>query len=201
MANLKEHWEGVYKTKTPDQVSWTQTRPANSLRLIADFNLAKGAKIIDIGGGDSNLVDYLLAEGHTDITVLDISGEALERAKARLGDKASQVTWIESNITDFVPTEKYAIWHDRAVFHFLNKEEAMQYVDLVEKVVEKGIAIATFSKQGPLKCSGLDIIQYNTEDLNSLLEQSFTLEDSFYEDHMTPFNTTQNFVYCRFLKK
>lgn len=200
MANLKEHWEGVYKTKTPDQVSWTQVEPINSLQLIADFNIPKDAKIIDIGGGDSNLVDFLLTQGYTDITVLDISGEALERAKARLGDKANQVTWIESSITDFVPTEKYTIWHDRAVFHFLNKEEAMQYVDLVEKVVEKGIAIATFSKQGPLKCSGLDIIQYNTEDLNSLLEQSFTLEDSFYEDHMTPFNTTQNFVYCRFLK-
>lgn len=201
MANLKEHWEGVYKTKTPDQVSWTQVKPINSLQLIADFNIPKDAKIIDIGGGDSNLVDYLLAEGYTDITVLDISGEALERAKARLGDKANQVTWIESSITDFVPTEKYTIWHDRAVFHFLNKEETMQYVGLVDKVVEKGIVIATFSKQGPLKCSGLDIIQYNTEDLNSLLEQSFTLEDSFYEDHMTPFNTTQNFVYCRFLKK
>ncbi|MCC9044433.1 class I SAM-dependent methyltransferase [Myroides sp. M-43] len=201
MENIKEHWEGVYKTKTPDQVSWTQVKPIKSLHLILNSNVSKDAKIIDIGGGDSNLVDHLLEEGYTDITVLDISKTAIERAKKRLGDKANQVTWIDSNITDFKPTEKYAIWHDRAVFHFLNKEEVKQYVDLVSKVVDKGIAIATFSKQGPLKCSGLDIIQYNSEDLNTLFEQSFTLKENFYEDHTTPFSTKQNFVYCHFLKK
>ncbi|EHO08795.1 class I SAM-dependent methyltransferase [Myroides odoratimimus] len=200
MENIKEHWEGVYKTKTPDQVSWTQVKPINSLRLIENSNISKDAKIIDIGGGDSNLVDYLLEEGYTDITVLDISGEALERAKKRLGNKAYQVKWIESNITTFTPTEQYDVWHDRAVFHFLTVEETQVYTQLVAKAVKENLIIATFSKQGPLKCSGLEIIQYNTEDLNELFKDSFTLKDSFYEDHITPFDTKQNFVYCHFKK-
>lgn len=200
MENIKEHWEGVYKTKTPDQVSWTQVKPINSLRLIKNSNISKDAKIIDIGGGDSILVDYLLEEGYTDITVLDISGEALERAKKRLGDKAYQVKWIESNITTFTPTEQYDVWHDRAVFHFLTVEETQVYTQLVAKAVKENLIIATFSKQGPLKCSGLEIIQYNTEDLNELFKDSFTLKDSFYEDHITPFDTKQNFVYCHFKK-
>lgn len=200
MENIKEHWEGVYKTKTPDQVSWTQVKPINSLRLIENSNISKDAKIIDIGGGDSNLVDYLLEEGYTDITVLDISGEALERAKKRLGDKAHQVKWIESDITTFTPTEQYDVWHDRAVFHFLTVEETQTYTQLVAKAAKENLIIATFSKQGPLKCSGLEIIQYNTEDLNELFKESFTLKDSFYEDHITPFDTKQNFVYCHFKK-
>lgn len=200
MENIKEHWEGVYKTKTPDQVSWTQVKPINSLRLIENSNISKDAKIIDIGGGDSNLVDYLLEEGYTDITVLDISREALERAKKRLGNKAQKVKWIESNITTFTPTEQYEIWHDRAVFHFLTAEETQVYTQLVSKVVKENLIIATFSKQGPLKCSGLDIIQYNAEDLNELFKDSFTLKDNFYEDHITPFDTKQNFVYCHFKK-
>lgn len=200
MENIKEHWEGVYKTKTPDQVSWTQVKPINSLRLIENSNISKDAKIIDIGGGDSNLVDYLLEEGYTNITVLDISGEALERAKKRLGNKAHQVKWIESNITTFTPTEQYDVWHDRAVFHFLTVEETQAYTQLVTKAVKENLIIATFSKQGPLKCSGLEIIQYNAEDLNELFKESFTLKDSFYEDHITPFDTKQNFVYCHFKK-
>ncbi|EKB05396.1 hypothetical protein HMPREF9711_01206 [Myroides odoratimimus CCUG 3837] len=200
MENIKEHWEGVYKTKTPDQVSWTQVKPINSLRLIENSNISKDAKIIDIGGGDSNLVDYLLEEGYTNITVLDISGEALERAKKRLGNKAHQVKWIESNITTFTPTEQYDVWHDRAVFHFLTVEETQAYTQLVAKAVKENLIIATFSKQGPLKCSGLEIIQYNAEDLNELFKESFTLKDSFYEDHITPFDTKQNFVYCHFKK-
>ncbi|MTG99281.1 class I SAM-dependent methyltransferase [Myroides albus] len=200
MDKVKEHWEGVYNTKTADQVSWTQVKPVHSLKLITDFNLPKDVKIIDIGGGDSNLVDHLIEAGYTDITVLDISKSALERAKKRLGDKAHQVTWIESNITDFHPSEKYAIWHDRAVFHFLTAQEAKQYSELVSSAVEGGIIMATFSKQGPLKCSGLEIIQYNAEDISNLFEGHFSLQDYFYSDHMTPFETTQNFVYCRFLK-
>ncbi|MGL5274775.1 class I SAM-dependent methyltransferase [Myroides sp.] len=200
MGDLKAHWETVYKTKTPNQVSWTQEKPINSLNLIESCKLSKEAKIIDIGGGDSNLVDYLLEQGYSDITVLDISKEALERAKTRLGDKAIQVKWIESNILDFHPTEQYDLWHDRAVFHFLKEGETRQYTDLVAKAINGDLVIATFSKQGPLKCSGLDIIQYNTEDLEVIFKNSFSIQESFYEDHITPFNTTQNFVYCHFKK-
>lgn len=201
MGDLKDHWETVYKTKTPKQVSWTQETPTNSLNLIKNSSLSKDAKIIDIGGGDSNLVDYLLELGYTDITVLDISKAALERAQVRLGDKAKQIKWIESNILDFHPTEQYDLWHDRAVFHFLKEDETNQYANLIGNAVKGDLVIATFSKQGPLKCSGLEIIQYNTEDLNDLFKEQFSLQESFYQDHITPFDTTQNFVYCHFKKE
>lgn len=198
----KSHWENVYTTKQPHEVSWTQEVPTTSLNLIRCFAIDKSAGIIDIGGGDSNLVDFLLDEGYSNITVLDISGEALERAKQRLGAKADSVKWIESDITQFEPTEQYAVWHDRAAFHFLTTpEQIANYVDTATKAVTGFIAIGTFSENGPKRCSGLDITQYNQEKLQATFAKGFEQLECLTEDHTTPFNTTQNFIFCSFKKR
>jgi hypothetical protein len=198
----KNHWENVYSTKQPHEVSWTQEVPTTSLNLIRSFAIDKSAGIIDIGGGDSNLVDFLLDEGYTNISVLDISVEALERAKKRLGAKADSVKWIESDITEFKPTEQYAVWHDRAAFHFLTTpEQIANYVDTAAKAVTGYLAIGTFSENGPKRCSGLDITQYNEEKLESTFSAGFEKIECLTEDHTTPFNTTQNFIFCSFKKR
>ena len=199
--NLKEHWETVYATKTPQEVSWTQERPAISLDFIASFQLDKSASIIDIGGGDSLLVDFLLDLGFTNISVLDISSHAIERAKVRLGEKASLVTWIVSDINDFEPTEMYDLWHDRAAFHFLTTQKDIErYVELVSKHA-KQLVIGTFSTNGPFKCSGLEITQYDENELGQLFgPHGFKVLTTKREDHMTPFGTTQNFVFASFVK-
>jgi trans-aconitate methyltransferase len=154
----KEHWENIYANKQPNEVSWTQETPEISLDMIHSLKLPKSAKIIDIGGGESKLVDFLLDEGYQNITVLDISANAIERAKNRLGKKAENVQWIVSDILDFKPTETYDCWHDRATFHFLTDEsDIKKHVDLVSKSVNKFLVIGTFATDGPLKCSGLDM--------------------------------------------
>lgn len=199
--NLKEHWEKVYATKTPQEVSWTQERPAISLDFIASFQLEKSASIIDIGGGDSLLVDFLLDLGYTNLSVLDISAHAIERAKVRLGEKAKLVTWIVSDINDFEPTEMYDLWHDRAAFHFLTTQKDIErYVELVSKHA-KQLVIGTFSTNGPFKCSGLEITQYDENELGQLFgPHGFEVQTTKREDHMTPFGTTQNFVFASMMK-
>ena len=199
MKENKKHWETVYETKTPEQVSWTQAVPKTSLAFIADCKLDKSAKIIDVGGGDSNLVDNLLALGFENITVLDISKAALERAKLRLGNSASKVHWIESDILDFSPTEPYDFWHDRAAFHFLTaQEDILKYVSIAKAWTSGYFAIGTFSDIGPKKCSGLDIKQYSEKDLTHIFDTGFEKIKCINEDHMTPFQTIQNFTYCCF---
>ncbi|WP_312286369.1 class I SAM-dependent methyltransferase [Chryseobacterium gleum] len=200
-SDNKSHWENVYETKNPDQVSWTQKKPQTSLDFITSSGLGKDASIIDIGGGDSNLVDFLLEEGYENITVLDISAKALQKAQERLGDAANKVKWIATDITAFEPTEKYDIWHDRAAFHFLTKpEQVSKYIDIAEKNVNNFMIIGTFSKNGPAKCSGLDIQQYDEESLSEKFKAGFTKINCITEDHITPFETVQNFVFCRFKK-
>ncbi|WP_313003817.1 class I SAM-dependent methyltransferase [Chryseobacterium gleum] len=200
-SDNKSHWENVYETKNPDQVSWTQKKPQTSLDFITSSGLGKDASIIDIGGGDSNLVDFLLEEGYENITVLDISAKALQKAQERLGDTANKVKWIATDITAFEPTEKYDIWHDRAAFHFLTKpEQVSKYIDIAEKNVNNFMIIGTFSKNGPAKCSGLDIQQYDEESLSEKFKAGFTKIKCITEDHITPFETVQNFVFCRFKK-
>jgi len=195
----KKHWETVYETKNPDQVSWTQEIPKTSIEFINSFGLNKNAKIIDIGGGDSKLVDHLLNEGFKNITVLDISSKSLEKAKDRLGEKASKVNWIVSDITDFEPNTTYDIWHDRATFHFLTTtEQIKKYIKTVRKSVSGFLTIGTFSQNGPKKCSGLEIKQYNEEELISALKDGFDKIKCVTEDHLTPFDTTQNFLFCSF---
>jgi len=200
--NKKTHWEHIYDVKTPEEVSWTQEKPETSLNFIHSFETDKTAKIIDIGGGDSKLVDFLLEEGYENISVLDISANALERAKNRLGNKAEKVTWIVADITEFEPTEQYDIWHDRAVFHFLTEEnDIKKYQDLVAKAVKEKMVIGTFSTNGPLKCSGLEIKQNDETSLTSNFEANFEKIECFTIDHKTPFETIQNFIFCSFNKK
>lgn len=197
--NRKAHWENVYATKQPHEVSWTQARPETSLTFIHNCGLPKSAAIIDIGGGDSRLVDYLLDEGYENITVLDISEKALERAQSRLGERAAMVKWIAADITGFQPHTQYDIWHDRAAFHFLTTPEQInKYLTIARQAITGYLILGTFSTHGPKKCSGLDITQYSEDSLEHLLTNNFQKIYCVTEDHTTPFNTTQNFLFCRF---
>lgn len=201
-SNNKKHWETVYETKNPNEVSWTQEIPKTALNFIHSLDLPKNSKIIDIGGGDSKLVDYLIKEGYEDITVLDISAKAIEKAKERLGKKAEKVNWIVSDITEFEPTEIYDIWHDRATFHFLTTDEQIEkYLTIARKAISGYLVIGTFSENGPKKCSGLDIKQYNEEILTSKMKNGFEKLKCIYENHTTPFDTQQNFVFCSFKRE
>ena len=198
----KKHWETVYSTKQPDEVSWTQDIPQTSLDFIHTFHLPKTAKIIDIGGGDSKLVDFLLKEGFENITVLDISEAALAKAKARLGDKSKKVNWIVSDITEFKPQTTFDVWHDRATFHFLtSKEQISKYLAIAKNAVNGYLTIGTFTTDGPKKCSGLDIKQYSEEELQKQLSRGFTKIRCINEDHITPFKTIQHFLFCSFKKQ
>jgi ubiquinone/menaquinone biosynthesis C-methylase UbiE len=200
----KKHWETIYTHKQPNEVSWTQKIPQTSLQFISDANLPKSASIIDIGGGDSNLVDYLLEEGYSNISVLDISEFALQRAKHRLGEKAQKVKWIVNDVLEFKPNCKYDFWHDRAAFHFLTTElQITQYLSTARSFIQKNgtATISTFSELGPTKCSGLAIQQYSEETLSSELNNGFEKIKCLQENHITPFNTTQNFLYCSFKRK
>ena len=198
----KNHWETVYETKQPNEVSWTQENPKTSLDFIRETHLDKTAKIIDIGGGDSNLVDFLLEEGYENISVLDISANALERAKKRLGKNAKKITWIVSDITEFKPETKYDIWHDRATFHFLTTEEQIKkYAEITQKWINGFLIIGTFSENGPKKCSGLDIKQYSETAMENQFSNSFKKLKCITEDHTTPFETKQNFTFCLFEKR
>lgn len=198
-VNSKAHWEQVYRTKGPEQVSWTQTVPQTSLDLIQSLDLPKTAKIIDMGGGDSKLVDYLLQAGYINLTVLDISAAALEKAKFRLGEQAAKVKWIVSDVTEFQPQESYDLWHDRATFHFLTEESQIAtYTNIVAKAVSQYLVIGTFSANGPEQCSGLPVRQYAETGLRARFQNSFTKIHCHTEDHTTPFDTTQNFLFCSF---
>jgi trans-aconitate methyltransferase len=199
--NRKNHWETVYETKQPNEVSWTQENPNTSLKFIQETHLDKTAKIIDIGGGDSKLVDFLLKEGYENISVLDISSKALEKAKKRLGINAEKVQWIVSDITEFEPENAYDIWHDRATFHFLTTQEQIKkYTEITNKWVNGFLIIGTFSENGPKKCSGLDIKQYSETAIENQFLYNFKKLKCITEDHITPFETKQNFIFCAFEK-
>lgn len=200
----KEHWENVFSTKTEKEVSWYQEYPHTSVEYIKAMNMPLDARIIDIGGGDSYLMDALLDLGYTNLTLLDISAKAIERIKARLGEKSSKVTFIVSDIFDFKPIEPYDFWHDRACFHFLTKTKDIEHYESLaaQGIVPEGhLFIGTFSKNGPLKCSGLEISQYTMERIRFVFENDFTPNGCFTEDHKTPFDTIQNFLFCGFKRK
>lgn len=202
MKENKEHWENVYKTKQPNEVSWTQAIPTTSLEFFHQFNLPKSARIIDIGGGDSQFVDFLLQEGYENISVLDISKKALARAKRRLGKAAKKVNWIVSDITEYKPAECFDLWHDRAAFHFLTTNEQVgQYLTTAKSAISKYLIVATFSENGPKKCSGLEIKQYSEADLEGQFKNGFDKIKCKAEDHVTPFQTVQNFTFCSFEKQ
>lgn len=199
----KTHWEQVYQSKHPTQVSWYQAHPNLSIDFIRRTGVASDAPIIDVGGGASTLIDHLLSEGYTNLTVLDISREALERAQARLGKLSAKVIWLEQDVTRAeLPARHYAVWHDRAVFHFLTTPLARaRYVQAVQQAVRRDghVIVATFGLDGPPRCSGLDVARYSPESLHSEFGKEFILVDSTRETHQTPFGTEQKFIccYCR----
>ncbi|MBT8394284.1 MAG: methyltransferase domain-containing protein [Flavobacteriaceae bacterium] len=199
----KEHWEKIYSTKKLNEVSWYQPSPETSLNLISELNIPKSANIIDIGGGDSFLVDNLLELGYSNITLLDISRKAIERAKNRLGEKCKHVKWIEADASDFDPTETYDLWHDRAAFHFLTDEtEINNYLKSATKGVKESghLIIGTFSTEGPKKCSGIEIKQYSEKSLLDRFKEAFKKIECKIIEHTTPFNSIQNFIFCSFKK-
>ena len=197
----KEHWENIYATKGMEEVSWFQKVPTTSLDLIKQVAKNKQDAIIDIGGGDGFLVDNLLELGYTDITVLDISKNAIDRAKKRLGKLAEKVKWIVADITEFVPKQEYVVWHDRAVFHFLiEQQDKENYRELINLAVSGYFILATFSDQGPNKCSGLEICNYAKKDIEAFFSLNFRMISSFNYNHPTPFGTYQNFIFSVFNK-
>lgn len=200
-SKRKNHWESVYETKALGETSWYQPVPETSLNFLHRFNIPITSKVIDIGGGDSLLVDHLLNMGFQHVTVLDISHSAIQRAKERLGEKAHLVTWVVSDILDIVPDIKYDVWHDRATFHFLTQvDEIQKYLNIAHSALTKDalMILGTFSENGPKKCSGIDIKQYSESSLVDLLSPLFTKMECLTVDHITPFNVVQNFVFCSF---
>ncbi len=196
----KDHWERVYSTKAEDEVSWFQEHAQLSLRLIQDSGAPKTAAIIDVGGGASTLVDDLLASDYRDISVLDLSAAALAKAQARLGARASAVKWLEADVirAEF-PRHRYDVWHDRAVFHFLNStEERRAYVKAVLRAVKPGglVIVATFAEDGPTTCSGLPVQRYSASELHGEFGEPFLLLGHEKESHNTPAGNEQKFVYC-----
>lgn len=199
-----EHWDSIYSTKAENEVSWFQPYPKTSIQFVELFDLPVGANIIDIGGGDSHFVDALLDRGYRNVWVLDISRNAIERAKKRLGERASMVHWIVSDVTSFEPEVRFDFWHDRAAFHFLTTDESIyRYVEIAEHSIKKNgyLVLGTFSENGPKKCSGLEIRQYSEAAMSARFELAFERIKCINEDHTTPFNTVQNFLFCSFRKK
>ncbi len=196
----EKHWDRVYGTKEPDAVSWYRPRLDRSLAFIDGAGLDRGDPIVDVGGGTSTLVDDLLDRGYRDVTVLDISPVAIDRAKARLGARATDVRWIVGDVTRIaLPEERYAFWHDRAVFHFLTgEEERRAYVAAVHHALRADghIVVATFGPAGPEQCSGLDVARYDPDALHAEFGRGFRKVGSSTEHHMTPWGSDQEFVYC-----
>lgn len=196
----KTHWESVYRSKAVDEVSWYRPHLDVSLRLIENAAADRDSAIIDVGGGEATLVDDLVARGYGDVTVLDISQAAIDVAKARLGPAAAAIHWITGDITQVaLPAARYDVWHDRAVFHFLTKaDDRAAYVRQVVRAVRPGghVIVATFGPEGPEKCSGLDVVRYDSAGLHGQFGSKFRLLDSVTELHETPWGATQQFMYC-----
>lgn len=203
MMTVKDHWEKIYNTKQLSEVSWYQQTPAASLQFFKQLKIKKTDSVIDIGGGDSFLVDHLLNRGYTNITVLDISETAINRAKIRLGEKAKQVNWIVSDVLLFKTDLQFDCWHDRAAFHFLTTANDIEsYLTMSQQYVRDSgkLIIGTFSVDGPEKCSGLPVKQYNDKLLSTTLQKWFSKINCITTNHITPFKTVQNFLFCSFQK-
>lgn len=201
---MKSHWENIYEKKEDQEVSWYQEKPITSLNLMNKYTNSKDESIIDVGAGNSNLVIELLNSGYNSLTALDISSNALKRTQEKLGEKANDISWVASDILNYSTSNQFKLWHDRAVFHFLTSaKEVNNYINIVyNNILNDGYFIlSTFSKDGPLKCSGLEISQYNEVELIELFRDKFELVESFTENHVTPFNTNQDFIWVVFWKK
>ena len=200
----RQYWENVHATRPVDEVSWFQRHAASSLRLIREAGVARSAPIIDIGGGASVLVDDLLADGYSDVCVLDFSATALAHSRSRLGSRAADVRWIEADVvTTSLPANAYEIWHDRAAFHFLTAEnERDAYRRCAARAIRSGgyLIIATFAEDGPERCSGLPVVRYDAQALSNAVGDEFTLAHHEYELHRTPGGATQRFLLASFRK-
>ena len=202
--NRKDHWERIYQKHSPTEVGWYQSYPERSLKLIHNTGVDTNSNIIDVGGGTSTLAKHLLDKGYEKLAVLDISGISIERAKSQLDEKSSEIYWIEADVTKYSFTEQYDIWHDRAVFHFLTKaEDRKGYINSLNQALKLNghLIIATFSLDAPPKCSGLSVVRYSSETLQSELGDNYILVESLVEDHVTPSGVKQNFIFCRFIKR
>lgn len=200
-SERKDHWENIYRTKPLETVSWYQSVPESSLALIAALNLPKTARIIDIGGGDSLLTDHLLQLGYTNLSVLDISETALERAKKRLGPAADRVHWIVSDVVDFEPGDTYDLWHDRAAFHFFTDQPDIEaYRVAAWRALRPGghMLVATFSINGPEKCSGKVVQRYEPATLETVFQDGFRQTGCLETGHTTPGGAVQQFLFCTF---
>jgi len=198
--DARTHWENIYTTKGPDQVSWYCPHLETSIALIERSVSDRTSSIIDVGGGESTLVDDLLARGFQNVTVLDVSQVAIDATKHRLGQVADRVHWLTADITQVqLHPAVYDVWHDRAVFHFLTApEQRATYVRHAGRSVKAGghVIVSTFGPEGPTKCSGLDVVRYDAESLHEEFGTRFRLVESSKELHETPFGTTQQFLYC-----
>lgn len=204
MEDRKQHWNQVYENKKATEVSWYEPMPETSLNYITECKLKKDAAIIDIGGGDSFLAEFLIGRGYTDITVVDISESAINRARQRLGEKADEIKWIVADAAEFKPDRQYDLWHDRAAFHFLTEDEKVEkYLKTIKEAVKPGgyVVLGTFSETGPTKCSGLEIRQYSISEMQALFVEGFTTMSCKNVDHTTPSGGTQNFTFCSFQKQ
>jgi SAM-dependent methyltransferase len=201
MPDRQAHWENVYATKREDEVSWFQENPVLSLDLIDAAGATRESRIIDIGGGESRLVDVLLQRGFRLLTVLDLSETALAAARARIGDEARNVEWIVADVTKWTPSRQYDIWHDRAAFHFLtDPDDRAAYVSRLKSALRPGgqAIIGTFALDGPEKCSGLPVQRYDGASLQTTLGSEFTILEQRREAHTTPWGSTQSFQFTRF---
>ncbi|MEO8095843.1 MAG: class I SAM-dependent methyltransferase [Pseudolysinimonas sp.] len=195
---LRTHWERVYQGAPPTAASWYEPIPAISLELIRKSGVGQDAPILDVGGGASTLVDHLLATGFRDVTVLDVADAALAAAKARIGHASAEVHWVVSDVAAFRPARRYALWHDRAVFHFhVDPQRRDQYLTVLRSTLAPGghVIVATFGPQGPTRCSGLDVQRYSERELSAVLGPGFRLVEARLEDHATPAGGRQQFLY------
>lgn len=201
MSDRHNHWEQVYQTKRNDEVGWYQANPALSLQLIQSVAPDKNAAIIDVGGGASLLVDALLEKGYSQLAVLDISESAVKSVQKRLGERAEQVEWFVTDVTEFHAPHRFSLWHDRAVFHFLiDKADQQKYVTLLCDSLTEGahVVLATFAEDGPEKCSGLPVERYSVEKITATLGERFELRQHRQETHLTPSSFEQRFNYFLF---
>lgn len=203
-VSRQDHWEKVYTAKGENEVSWFQETPAPSLELIELVGAIRSSGIIDIGGGASRLVDCLVAQGYADVTVLDLSAAALASARSRIGDKASQVSWIAADVTLWEPSRSYDIWHDRAAFHFLtDPNDRTAYLARLRRALRPGghAIIGTFALDGPERCSGLLVSRYDADSLAATLGRGFELIDTRRHEHVTPWGATQKFQFSTFRRQ